>query len=633
MSARRGGTRWRGVPVVGAVIAVVVLVSTALAGPSGVSPTPFGIPNDNVPNPAKTITAVSGDRSWYWTQQTRSEVLARHGVVATSQPIAAQAGLQVLKDGGNAADAAVTTAAMLGVVEPESAGIGGDMEAIYYSAADHKLYGLNAAGWAPASATPAFYHQNGYDEVPAYGAFSATVPGAVDGWARFLNRFGTISLADALEPSIETARQGFGLTERIRGDWESYHGFYVDMLKQDPESNKVFLRNGNVPPLYSIFKNPDLAKAYELIAEKGPSAFYDGPIGQAIVNRMNQDGADWKLSDLSTFRSQWVDPITTNYKGYDVYEMPPQTQGFATLEMLNILEQCAAPVGYDLRALGPRSAKFWSILVQAKRLAYADLLKYNGDPRFVHVPVNKLISKSYAASLCDQIHPNTAPPPLTTAASKSGTSVSISAQERGDTVYLTTADRWGNMASFIYSIYDYFGANITIPGYGFPMNDRGSFFDLDPNSASVIAPHKRPFLTIIPAFVMKDGQPLLSWGNMGGDEQAQAQATEMVNFIDLGMNIQAAGDAARFHHSQSRDRVDLESKLYALVGAKLAAMGYHVRRVHGNDDVFGGYQAILFQVAQGLAPPTGTNIEGDPPVNGVYHAASDFRKDGEAVGW
>ena len=211
--------------------------------------------------------------------------------------------------------------------------------------------------------------------------------------------------------------------------------------------------------------------------------------------------------------------------------------------------------------------------------------------------------------------------------------MSISAQERGDTVYLTTADRWGNMASFIYSIYDYFGANITIPGYGFPMNDRGSFFDLDPNSASVIAPHKRPFLTIIPAFVMKDGQPLLSWGNMGGDEQAQAQATEMVNFIDLGMNIQAAGDAARFHHSQSRDRVDLESKLYALVGAKLAAMGYHVRRVHGNDDVFGGYQAILFQVAQGLAPPTGTNIEGDPPVNGVYHAASDFRKDGEAVGW
>src|SRR5262245_30723022 len=320
------------------------------------------------------------------------------------------------------------------------------------------------------------------------------------------------------------------------------------------------------------------------------------------------------------------------FKQETAYEMPPQTQGFATLEMLNILQVCAPTVGYDLRTLGPRSPEFWSILVQAKRLAYADLLKYNGDPRFVHVPVKRLISKRYAATLCDQITPDHAPPPLATAAGANA-SVSISAQERGDTVYLTTADRWGNMASFIYSIYDYFGANITVPGYGFPMNDRGSFFNLDPDSPGVIAPHKRPFLTIIPAFVMKDGQPLLSYGNMGGDEQAQAQATEMVNMIDLGMNVQAAGDAARFHHSQSLDRVDLESKLYALVGARLASFGYNVRRVHGNDDVFGGYQAILFQLAQGLAAPTGTNTEGDPPVNGVYHGASDFRKDGEAVGW
>ena len=613
-------------------MAAVVLVSTALAGPGGVSPTPFGIPNAQNPDPAASITAVSGDRSWYWPQQTRSEVLARHGVVATSQPLAAQAGLQILQDGGNAADAAVATAAMLGLVEPESAGIGGDMEAIYYRAQDHKLYGLNAAGWAPASATPEFYRDHGFDEVPAYGAFSVTVPGTVDGWDRFLKRFGSISLADALEPSIETARQGFGLTERIRGDWESYDGFYVDMLNQDPESNRVFLRNGHVPALYSIFKNPDLARAYELIAQDGPDAFYDGPIGQAIVDRMNQDGAEWKLSDLSSFRSEWVDPISTNYKGYDVYEMPPQTQGFATLEMLNILERCAGPAGYDLHALGPRSATFWSVLVQAKRLAYADLERYNGDPRFVDVPVDKLISKSYAASLCDQITPEHAPPPLTVS-SGSGPAVSASVQERGDTVYLTTADRWGNMASFIYSIYDYFGSQITVPGYGFPMNDRGSFFNLDPSSASVIAPHKRPFLTIIPAFVMKDGEPLLSWGNMGGDEQAQAQATEMVNFIDLGMNVQAAGDAARFHHSQSRDRIDLESKLYRLAGPELVAMGYKVRRVQGNDDVFGGYQAILFQVARGLSAPKEGYDQGDPPVNGVYHAASDFRKDGEAVGW
>jgi gamma-glutamyltranspeptidase / glutathione hydrolase len=338
------------------------------------------------------------------------------------------------------------------------------------------------------------------------------------------------------------------------------------------------------------------------------------------------------MSDLSSFRSQWVSPITTNYKGYDVYQMPPQTQGFATLEMLNILQECASPVGYDPGALGPRSATFWSILVQAKRLAYTDLLRYNGDPRFVHIPLMRLISKRYAASLCSQISLSHAPAPLA-ATARAGASGSVTAHERGDTVYLTTADRWGNMASFIYSIYDYFGSSVSVPGYGFPMNDRGSFFNLDPTSPDVIAPHKRPFLTIIPAFIMRNGRPLLSFGNMGGDEQAQAQATEIVNMIDLGMNVQAAGDAARFHHSQDADRVDLESNLYALVGARLRAMGYKVRNVPGNDDVFGGYQAILFQAAPGLKPPAEWVTRGDPPVNGVYHGASDFRKDGEAVGW
>ncbi|MBV8942674.1 MAG: gamma-glutamyltransferase, partial [Solirubrobacterales bacterium] len=416
---------------------------------------------------------------------------------------------------------------MLGLVEPESAGIGGDMEAIYYSARNHRLYGLNAAGWAPASATPQFYRHKGLKSVPPYGVFSVTVPGAVDGWSRFLGRFGRMSLGRVLQPSIETASQGFGLTERIRGDWESYNNFYVDMLRKDPESAKVFLRHGHVPALYSIFRNPDLARAYRLLAKDGPNAFYRGPIGRAIVRRMNAGGADWKMSDLSSFRSQWVNPITTNYKGYDVYEMPPQTQGFATLEMLNILQECAKPVGYDLSALGPRSATFWSILVQAKRLAYTDLLRYNGDPRFVHIPLKRLISKRYAASLCSKISLTHAPPPPPAATARAGAAGSVTAQQRGDTVYLTTADRWGNMASFIYSIYDYFGSQISIPGYGFPMNDRGSFFNLDPTSPDVIAPHKRPFLTIIPAFIVKHGKPLLSFGNMGGDEQAQAQATEI----------------------------------------------------------------------------------------------------------
>ncbi len=622
---------WNGRTAVLAVAGTIAVaaVASAASGGGDVSPTPFGTPTAAIPNPSRSITAVRGDRMWDWTEQTRSEVLARHGMVATSQPLAAQAGLQILRDGGNAVDAAIASAAMLGLTEPESAGIGGDMEAIYYSAKDRRLFGLNAAGWAPASHTVAFFHKRGLNSVPFYGANSATVPGTVDGWSRLQKRFGRMSLAQVLQPSIEAARQGFGLTERIRGDWESYDGFYVDMLKKDPESRKVFLRDGHVPALYSNFRNPDLARAYELLAKDGPDAFYRGPIGRAIVRRMNAGGAAWTMDDLSSFKSEWVHPISTNYKGYQVSQMPPQTQGFATLEMLNILQACGPRLGYDLRALGPRSPEFWSILVQAKRLAYADLERYNGDPRFVHVPVKRLISKHYAASLCSRIslgHVSGEP------AAAGKPAVSVTTRERGDTVYLSAADRWGNMVSFIYSIYDYFGASVSIPGYGFPMNDRGSFFNLDPSSPSVTAPHKRPFLTIIPAFVMKDGRPLLAFGNMGGDEQAQAQATEIVSMIDLGMNVQAAGDAARFHHSQDADRVDLESQLYALVGPQLRALGFKVRRVPGNDDVFGGYQAILFQRLAGNAPPE-WETAGDPPVNGIYRAGSDFRKDGQAVGW
>ena len=410
--------QWRGLPVVVAVAATIVAANALAADGTStdVSPTPFGTPTAAIPDPAQSINAVRGDRMWDWTEQTRSEVLARHGVVATSQPLAAQAGLQILKEGGNAVDAAVATAAMLGVVEPHSAGLGGDMEAIYYSAKDHKLYGLNAAGWAPASHTPAFYHPRACTPCRSTAPTASPCRGPLDGWNRLQQRFGRMNLGQVLQPAIETASQGFGLTERIRGDWKSYGGFYVDMLKKDPESRKLFLRNGHVPPLYSIFRNPDLAHAYELIAKDGPKAFYDGPIGQAIVDRMNQDGADWTMSDLSSFKSEWVNPISTNYKGYDVYEMPPQTQGFATLEMLNIIQVCAPKVGYDLRALGPRSAVFWGILVQAKELAYADLLKYNGDPRFVKIPLKKLISKQYAASLCSQINLHHAPPPLTATA-------------------------------------------------------------------------------------------------------------------------------------------------------------------------------------------------------------------------
>jgi gamma-glutamyltranspeptidase / glutathione hydrolase len=612
------GSRKKRVQLAGAgaiVAAAITGAAMSIAQTSSVSDTPFGAPTASEPRPGANITAVRGDRQGNWLDQTRSEVLARHGVVATSQPLAAQAGLDILKQGGNAADAAVATAAMLGVTEPYSAGIGGDMFAIYYSARHRRLYGLNASGWAPRSWSLDRFRARGIDEIPLHGAQSVTVPGAVDGWAQLLDRFGTMSFRRVLQPSVVVAEEGFGLTERIHSDWESM----VSDVRQDRESARVFLRDGKAPKLYGIFRNPDLARAYRLLQRHGRDAFYDGPIGEAIVERLNRDGdaLPWTPADLREFRSEWVKPISTNYKGYDVFQMPPNSQGFATLEMLNILEQCGPRLGYDLAELGPRSPLFWHILVEAKKLAYTDLHTYNGDPRFVDVPLDRLLSKRYAASLCSKIDLDRASEP------------GVEAGGVGDTVYLAAADRWGNMVSFIYSIYDYFGSQITVPGYGFPLNDRGFFFDLDSSSPSVVAPRKRPFQTIIPAFVMKDGRPLLAFGNMGGDQQAQAQATELVNMIDLGMNVQAAGDAARFHHGQSANEVDLESKLYDLVGPRLQAMGHKVNRVTG--DVMGGYQAILFEPT----PRAKHNVDGgrDRPIEGIYRAGTDFRKDGAAVGW
>jgi gamma-glutamyltranspeptidase/glutathione hydrolase len=326
-----------------------------------------------------------------------------------------------------------------------------------------------------------------------------------------------------------------------------------------------------------------------------------------------------RLADLRRFRSQWIDPISTNYHGYDIYEMPPNGQGFATLEMLNILDVCVPQLGYNLATLGPRSPEYWHLLVEAKSLAYDDLNRYNGDPRFVHVPVGRLTSKAYAGTLCSQIDPDHARTP------------SVRMSNRSGTIYLTAADRWGNMVSFIYSNYDGFGSGLTVPEYGFPLQDRGALFSLDRASPNIVAPRKRPFHTIIPAFVMKNGKPVVSFGNMGGDEQPQAQAQEIVDMVDLGMNMQATGDAARFHHDQDTNVLELESNLFDLVGAKLAAMGHKVESSSG--EPMGGYQGIHFTPDPNERPPTGRSVKGDPPVNGVYRAGSDPRKDGEAVGW
>jgi gamma-glutamyltranspeptidase/glutathione hydrolase len=565
--------------------------------------------------PPKAFSAVSGDRTSGWLAQTRSEVLARNGVVATSQPLAAAAGLQILKQGGNAFDAAVATAAVLNLVEPESAGVGGDVFMLAWLAKENKLIALNASGRAPTGATPQHLADRGNTQhMPEHGIDSATVPGAVDGWDVILKRAGTMTFKETLEPAAALAEQGFAVTERIRNDWI----YGATILAGDPDSVKTYLVNGKPPETYALFRNPDLAHTFRLLQARGRDAFYSGDIAQAIVAKSAKLGGTLTLDDLAATAATWETPITTRYHGYDVYEMPPSTQGFAVLEMMNILEVCAPKLGMDLAKLGPRSPAYWHLLVEAKKLAYTDLYAFDGDPGFTDVPVARLISKEYAATLCSRINPAKASTP-----EPKGDPV-------GGTVYLAVADRWGNMVSFIYSIYDSFGSGVTIPGYGFVLNDRGALFSLDPHSPNLIAPHKRPFHTLLPGFLMKDGQPVMAFGLMGGGQQAQGHAQVLLDMIDLGANPQAASDAARFSHFQATNELDLESNLYKLVGPRLRAMGHQVKSANGED--MGGYQAIWYTPYAQYQSAPGSDAAYQP-VPGVYRAASDHRKDGEAVGW
>ncbi|MEA3182090.1 MAG: gamma-glutamyltranspeptidase / glutathione hydrolase [Gammaproteobacteria bacterium] len=594
-----------------------------LAGiPFSYSAADVGSPDPGHPA-AAGFSAVRGDRTSGWLSQTRSEVLARNGVVATSQPLAAQAGLQILKSGGNAFDAAVATAAVLNLVEPGSAGMGGDVFVLAWVAKEKKLIALNASGRSPTGATPSRMAERGFTkQMPVHGIDSATVPGAVDGWDALLKRAGTMTFKQTLEPAAVLAEQGFGVTERIRNDWI----YGADVLKDDPDSVKTYLVNGKLPDNYAIFRNPDLAKAFRVLESQGRDAFYKGEIARAIVAKSKSLGGTMTMEDLAATHATWETPISTNYHGYDIYEMPPNTQGFAVLEMMNILEVCAPRLGMNLAALGPRSPAYWHMLVEAKKLAYADLYAFNADPGFSRIPVEKLLSKSHAAELCGRIDPKKArtPEPM--------------GDPAGGTVYLAAADRWGNMVSFIYSVYDTFGSGVTVPGYGFVLNDRGALFSLNPKSPNVIAPHKRPFHTLIPGFLMKDGKPVMAFGLMGGSMQAQGHAQVLVDMIDLGANPQAATDAARFSHSQESNTLSLESNLYDLVGAKLQAMGHKVESTNGED--MGGYQSIWFvpevtgvgaNAAAHKGPPASSAAE--QPVAGVYRAASDHRKDGQAVGW
>ena len=582
------------------------------------SPNAFGIPSTDQPTPAADIDTVPGSRAQGWRGQGRSEVVARHGVVATSDPIAAEAGLEILRQGGNAIDAAVAAGAVLDVTSQNDTGIGGDLFALVWSARDKRLYALNSAGWAPSGWTPEFFtDQLGVSRVPGRGVNAATVPGAISGYDALLKRFGTVTFQKAFERAARTAEEGWGQAERRHRDLRAV----ADGLSADPDSRETFLPDGLVPDLYSVIQNPGLAKAFRILQQEGRDGFYRGAIAEAIVQKVEANDGVMTLDDLADFESEWVEPISTNYHGYDVFQLPPPGQGFAALEMLNILEVCVPRLGMNLSNLGPTNPTYWHLLVEAKKLAYSDLHAYNADPTFADVPVARLLSKSYAATLCDRINPRIASTP------------SVKGGLDGGTIYLTTADRWGNMVSLIHSVFGVYGSGATVAPYGFVLHNRGSAFSLDPTSPNVVAPRKRPFHTIIAGFVMRNGQPLMAFGNMGGAVQPETHAQHMVNLIDLGMNVQMTTDAARFTHSQTRNVLSLEEHLFATVGSALGSMGHSVRSVDGG--AVGGYQGILFTRDPRLPEPTfdPSSIAEDLPVNGVYRAGSDHRKDGQAVGW
>ncbi len=566
---------------------------------------------------ANANDAVRGDRAEGWLPQSRSPVLARNGMVVTSQPLAAEAGLRILMEGGNAVDAAVATAATLNVVEPMMVGIGGDAFAIIYIAKTHRYYVLDAAGRAATGATIARMNALGYHNSPAHwgpgsgmppgGILDVTVPGGVWGWENALARFGTMRFDRVLAPAIDYAQNGYAVSERTAYVWRLPNALPLRACctRLDPDSVRTWYINGEPPKTGAIFRNPQLAHALRLLQKYGSAVFYRGEIARAIVAKSRALGGTMTLNDLATYHGRWETPLDTVYHGVHLLELPPPSQGFAANEALNILQTCAPRIypGESLASLGPRDPRYWHLLVAAKELAYADLYRFNADPDVAHVPLQRLLSTQYASSLCARIDPNH---PVTMAAPGPNAGV-------GDTIVLSTADRWGNMVSWVNSNYDEFGSGITVPGYGFILQDRGGAFSLNPKSPNALAPHKRPFHTLCAGFIVRNGRPLMTLGLMGGDMQAQGHEQIVVDVVDLGANVQQAGDMARFRHDEISNVLYVESPLYDLVGSGLQAMGYVVRST--NRAPMGGYQAIM------LLP------------SGAYAGGSDFGKDGEAVGW
>ena len=533
---------------------------------------------------------------------TRSEVIAENGMVATSHPLATQIGIDILKKGGNAVDAAIAANAAIGLMEPTGNGIGGDLFAIIWIENNKKLYGLNASGRSPKNLKLEYFKNNGFSKIPAYGPLPVSVPGCVDGWFEMHEKFGNLNMKQILKPAINYAENGFPVSELV----SYYLGISAKNFGKYPNFNETYLINGFPPKKGQIFKNKHLANTLRIISDKGRSGFYEGKIAKIMSDFIIDQGGFLSYEDLKNHKSDWIEPVSTNYRGYDVWELPPNGQGIAALQMLNLLEK------FDIKSMGFGSAEYIHHFVEAKKIAFADRAKYYADMDFNDIPVDFLISKEYADKRRDEIN-----------STRAARSVKAGEIENGDTIYLTVADKDGNMVSLIQSNYRGMGSGMVPPGLGFMLQDRGELFSLDKDHYNVYEPEKRPFHTIIPAFITKDNKPYISFGLMGGAMQPQGHAQIVINLIDFGMNLQEAGDAPRIRHVSNQQptggemfdggELSLESGFDYKEIRKLMKFGHKVIFSLGS---FGGYQAIMYDDELG-----------------VYFGASESRKDGSAMGY
>ena len=530
---------------------------------------------------------------------TRSEVIGQNGMAATSHPLATQTAIDVLKSGGNAIDAAIAANAVLGLVEPTGCGIGGDLFAIVWDEKTNQLYGLNSSGPASKKMSIDYVKQQGFEKIPAYGALPVTVPGAVAGWSALHDKFGKLPFENLFNNAIDYANNGFPVTELI-----AYYLKRSSSVFKDYENfSSVWMPSGATPKKGEIFKNPLLAKTYQAIAKTNGKSFYEGSTATEIIRILNENGNPMSLSDLRNFSPEWVEPVSTNYRGYDVWELPPNGQGIAALQILNILEN------YDIRNMGFDSAEYIHLFVEAKKLAFEDRAKYYADSNFSSIPTTKLISKEYALERNKLINMNNAAKRFD------------AGLEDGDTIYLTVADKYGNMVSLIQSNYRGMGSGIVPDNSGFMLQDRGEMFSMDPNHKNSLIGGKRPFHTIIPAFITKDNEPYISFGLMGGAMQPQGHAQIVINLIDFDMNLQEAGDAPRIRHMGSSEPtgevmedggyLTLESGFSSDIRNQLIGLGHILKDEKGG---YGGYQAIML-------------------IDDVYYGASESRKDGQASGY